>query len=95
MPRARQTTIVLGTLSNATRVFKNGVSQEIRQIENKGAARTLCHIVDVVSALETANVCCTSKRPCRQKTNEENPKHALGFPNHSEWDSAGSNLTWV
>lgn len=32
----RQTTIVLGTLSNATRVFKNGVSQEIRQIENKG-----------------------------------------------------------
>mmetsp|Transcript_70638 Transcript_70638/g.111783 ORF Transcript_70638/g.111783 Transcript_70638/m.111783 type:complete len:304 (+) Transcript_70638:121-1032(+) len=32
----RQTTIVLGTLSNATRVFKNGVSQEIRQIESKG-----------------------------------------------------------
>jgi len=32
----RQTTIVLGTLSNATRVFKNGISQEIRQIESKG-----------------------------------------------------------
>jgi len=34
---ARQTTIVLGTLSNATRVFKNGISKEIRQIESKGA----------------------------------------------------------
>ena len=34
----RQTTIVLGTLSNATRVFKNGISQEIRQIESKGAS---------------------------------------------------------
>jgi len=32
----RQTTIVLGTLSNATRVFKNGISKEIRQIESKG-----------------------------------------------------------
>lgn len=35
--RARQTTIVLGTLSNATRVFKNGVSQEIRKIESQGS----------------------------------------------------------
>ncbi|CAK9021493.1 unnamed protein product [Durusdinium trenchii] len=32
----RQTTIVLGTLSNATRVFKNGVAEEIRQIERQG-----------------------------------------------------------
>ncbi|CAE7316749.1 unnamed protein product, partial [Symbiodinium pilosum] len=30
------TTIVLGTLSNATRVFKNGVSLKIREIENQG-----------------------------------------------------------
>lgn len=33
---ARQTTIVLGTLSNATRVFKNGVAEEIRRIERQG-----------------------------------------------------------
>ncbi|CAK9021420.1 unnamed protein product [Durusdinium trenchii] len=32
----RQTTIVLGTLSNATRVFKNGVAEEIRRIERQG-----------------------------------------------------------
>eukprot|EP00437_Effrenium_voratum_P016441 CAMPEP_0181451092 /NCGR_PEP_ID=MMETSP1110-20121109/28511_1 /TAXON_ID=174948 /ORGANISM="Symbiodinium sp., Strain CCMP421" /LENGTH=331 /DNA_ID=CAMNT_0023575329 /DNA_START=42 /DNA_END=1037 /DNA_ORIENTATION=+ len=32
----RQTTIVLGSLSNATRVFKNEVAQQIRDIEGKG-----------------------------------------------------------
>jgi len=32
----RSTTIVLGTLSNATRVFKNGVSKKIREIESQG-----------------------------------------------------------
>ncbi|CAE7655219.1 unnamed protein product [Symbiodinium necroappetens] len=32
----RSTTIVLGTLSNATRVFKNGVSKKIREIEGQG-----------------------------------------------------------
>ncbi|CAE7198440.1 unnamed protein product [Symbiodinium natans] len=32
----RSTTIVLGTLSNATRVFKNGVSLKIREIESQG-----------------------------------------------------------
>ncbi|CAJ1424058.1 unnamed protein product [Effrenium voratum] len=33
---SRQTTIVLGSLSNATRVFKNEVAQQIRDIEGKG-----------------------------------------------------------
>merc|ERR1711937_764327 len=32
----RSTTIVLGTLSNATRVFKNEVSLQIREIEAQG-----------------------------------------------------------
>jgi hypothetical protein len=30
----RDTTIVLGTLSNATRVFKNSIAEKIRDIEH-------------------------------------------------------------